>query len=372
MADDNNSKGSRAALASWAVVALTGFAIFNGLAMSFGLYEALADHNFVVRLILSATGGAAIAALIGFGWKMLLGSAVAGQRDWQTATLGGIAGLCGIAVSAWILATTIGGDEALQAHRSANLDALNVQATRIERNGQLDQAVVDAVTTAAVEVDQMAKAEEAGGIVSKIDSGRGQWALTLQAFTTTLAAASDEMRNLQDKRGDALKLFNKTAIEARLAASASDGLRYEELAIKAARLLGDADRILAYPKVSTLGAGIMVNEAGAEIARTKARLTDYAGSAETQWRRGEIPFYRPVSQHVATAQQADSVPGAWLIGVAFELLPLLLLCMILVRPRDSDIVEAPPVQPDEGAMRQPTNDDVIAKMPRASGRAGGA
>ncbi|MES2442495.1 MAG: hypothetical protein V4574_06660 [Pseudomonadota bacterium] len=367
MDDHRSNKGSREALARWAMIALTGFALFNGLALSFGLFDALSDHNFVVRLILSLGGGAAIAALIGFGWKMLVGSAVAGNRDWQTATLGGVAGICGITVSAWILATTIGGDEALQAHRSANLDALNVQATRIERNGQLDQIVSDSVFTAAVEVLQMAKAETVNGLVSGIKSGRGQWALTLEAFATTLAEAGNEMRGVQDKRADLLKLFNKTAIEARFAASADDGARYEELAIKSARLLGDADRLQAYPKVSTLGAGIMVTEAGAEIAKTKTKLLEYATNAEAQWRRGEIPFYRPVSKHVATADQAGAVPGSWLIGVAFEILPLLLLCMILVRPRDSEGIPEPPmIKPmTDTAAPQPINDDVVTKIARS-------
>lgn len=364
MDNDTNNRSGRERLARLAMAALTVFAIFNGLALSYALFDALGDHPFVVRLILAASGGGAISTFIGLVWKILLRSAEAGDRDWQTATVGGVAATIGICLSAWLLAATVAGDEAVQAHQSAYLDALNQQVTRIEDNGRLDRASAEAAATAAVEVDQMAKAEAANGLVSKIASGRGEWARALEAFAVTLSEAADEMARAQARRADRLELVDKTMIEARLAASGGDDKRFEELAIKAARLVGEADRIVAYSKVNSLGAGMMMDEAGEQITTTKGKLVELAQSAETQWRRGDIPFYRPVSKQVATAEQAGAVPGGWLIGVAFELLPMVLLFGILIRPRDDATQPARPAVRGAGsAPPNPPMDDGYVVTP---------
>lgn len=357
----SRTAGRREGLATFAQRAFVVFAVFNGLAMAFGLFELLADHPFPIRLILSVAGGCTIASVLAAGWHMLLVSAKGGERDWPTGVLGMLMALFGIALSAWILAGTIDGDEALKADRSSHLDALYIQAGRIGRNGELDQRVVDAVAAASVEVAEMAKAEEAVGLISKIDSGKGEWARALAAYASTLSAAEGGMADLQTKRTERLKLFDKLLIEARLAASAGDGPRFEEMSIKASRLLADADRMAAHPKVSALGSGLMAKEAGDEIATVQTKLTDFASTAETQWVRTPVPFYAPISKHVATARQAGAVPGAWLIGVAFEVLPFMLLLMVLVQARDRDPPEHMPV-PVDATYRRPDNSEEGAHL----------
>jgi len=55
------------------------------------------------------------------------------------------------------------------------------------------------------------------------------------------------MRTAEEDRAQKLAMFELTLVEARLAALADNAERYEEQALKAAGLLGEADRIMAYP-----------------------------------------------------------------------------------------------------------------------------
>lgn len=331
---DNNARRER--LGRMAGVALITFSIFNGLALAFGLYGALADQIFVSRLILSVMGGITVATMIAVGWRMLMQSAIAGLRDIPTAALGAILALVGIIVSAWFLASLIGGDEAHQDYQSDHLVVLQGQANRISGNARLDANVVAATRTASVEVEQMAQAEAANGLISRIGRGRAEWARTLEAFAATLQARATAMETLQERREDRLTLFGRTLAEARLAASRGQNERYEDLVTRGARLLAEADGIANHATVGGIGTGLMAQEARAQIGQTMTRLREVADTAGTQWRSEDIPFYRPVSKQVATALSADAIPGAWAVAVAFELFPLIMLLIVLHRPEDPE------------------------------------
>ncbi|HEX9964230.1 MAG TPA: hypothetical protein VGB04_04525 [Allosphingosinicella sp.] len=345
-----------------AEVAFITFAIFNGLALAFGLYEAVSDQIFVARLVLSIAGGVTIAMMIAIGWRMLLRSAVAGRRDVQTAVLGTGLALSGIVVSAWFLAAIIGGDDARADYQSDHLVVLQAQADRISDNAELDAKVVAATRTAGVEVREMARAEASSGLVSRIAEGHGEWARSLEAFATTLESRAVEMEAQQARREDSLALFGKTMVEARLAASRGEGERYEEMITRGSRLLAEADGIASHVTVAAIGTGLMAKEGREQISAATARLTELADDASTQWRKEDVPFYQAVSKQVATAISADAIPGAWAVAVAFEILPFMLLLIVLLRPEDPKTLDErgggendndqEPVEPKSTALRQ--------------------
>jgi hypothetical protein len=341
--------GRRQHLAGSATVALIAFAIFNGVCLMFGFFESLSDQVFIARLLIPLLAGITIATMIAKGWTMLMTAASSGDRDISTATIGGGLAIFGIIVSAWFLATLIGGDEALKDHQAAALEQLQIQKSRIDKNTALDLKVLAAVKTASVEVDQMARAEATKGTISQKGEGAGEWTQALQASAASLAARANDMQRQNDRREGELTLFNKTLVEARLAVSKGENDRFHDLLIRASKHLADADRIANYETVKALGIGQMAQEAREQIADTYARLNEVASDAETQWRREDIPFYRPVSKHVASFERASAIPGAWAVAVIFEILPLLLLLIVLSRPTD-------PEESEEISVGQNDND----------------
>ena len=44
----------------------------------------------------------------------------------------------------------------------------------------------------------------------------------------------------------------------------------------------------------------------------------------------EVHTYMPTSKAVATLDYASSVPGAWIVGVGFDLLPLVMLALLML------------------------------------------
>jgi len=335
-------RGTRDELAKAMAVPLVAFAVFNGVALALGLFEALDGYSFVHRFLIAALGGLAIASLIAFGWRMLVMSAVEGGAEGATGTLGLGMAISGMIVSAWMLAALIQGQQALAAHRSEYLGTLQQHAARVARNATLDSQVVAATDSAAVEVSQMAGAEASSGLISGIGEGRDQWARTLEAFAATLQARAATMQQGQNRRSDRLALFARTVSEARAANASGEQDRFLELVTRATRLIEEADDVENFAAVRSLGVGLMSPAAREQITTTLGRLADVANQAEVQWRREEVPFYGPVSRQTATLHQAAAIPGAWAMAVMVELFPLILLAMLLARPRDPEVPDGLP------------------------------
>ena len=64
-------------------------------------------------------------------------------------------------------------------------------------------------------------------------------------------------------------------------------------------------------------------------AQTK-RLVDAARRIKADRKPVEVHTYMPTSKAVATLDYASSVPGAWIVGVGFDLLPLVMLALLML------------------------------------------
>ena len=321
-------------------VALGLVTALQGIAMFFGLRDLLPAES-MEAIVVPPAGAAVIAVAFWFVWHWLL-SVVPLAHDPAKRSVGLLLGIVLTAISigttSWFIASAIGGSRAVQAHMNAYLADASKQLGALNANAAAEQSLTGLISEIAAGWRGVAEGEAKYGTVSgKVGFGPRADSLrrSAEAMDSLQSSVNDRFKAYEEERGraDAL-LADITKLANSPAASTVEG--QSAFAALAARLyqgFAGMDHITALPLIEQAGR-VNVEEKGGVIAiRDEAqtrRLYESARRIKTDRRPVDARTYMPTSKAVATLDYAGSVPGAWIVGVAFDLLPVIMLVLLMV------------------------------------------
>jgi hypothetical protein len=316
------------------VTALQGFSMFFGL-------RDLLPVGSIEALLVPPAGAVVVAIAFWFVWHWLL-LVVPLAHDPAKRAMGLMVGAVLTAVSigttSWFIASSIGGSRAVQAHMNAYVSDASRQLGLLTANAAAEQSLTGLISEIAAGWRGVAEAEARHGTVSG-RAGAGPRADSLrrsaEAMDALQASVNGRFRAFEEERAKTETLIaDMTRLANAPAASTTDGqTRFADMAARLYQAFAGMERITALPLVEQTGRVQVEEKAGIIATRDEAqtkRLADAARRIRADRRPVELQTYLPTTKAVATLDHAGSVPGAWIVGVGFDLLPLVMLALLML------------------------------------------
>ncbi len=321
-------------------VALGLVTALQGISMFFGLRDLLPAGSIEAVLVPPA-GAIVIAIAFWFVWHWLL-LVVPLAHDPAKRSMGLMIGAILTAVSigttSWFIASAIGGSRAVQAHMNGYLNDASRQLGALNSNASAEQSLTGLISEIAAGWRGIAEAEARHGTVSG-KPGAGPRADSLrrsaEAMDGLQASVNGRFHAFEEERSktesliaDMTRLANSP-----VAATVEGQTRFADMAARLYQVFSSMERITALPLVEQTGRVQVEEKAGIIATRDEAqtkRLVDAARRIKADRKPVEVHSYMPTSKAVATLDYASSVPGAWIVGVGFDLLPLVMLALLML------------------------------------------
>lgn len=316
-------------IAHWLRMASILISILTGFSVLFGVFHSMHRTGVVERIVFAVGTGLIAGCTLGLGWHMLIKFAETSRKA-VLAMLTGVA-LVSVAIglNTWFLAAAIGGEDAVRESKIAYIRGLQASERRIMQNARNDAEFLSALKSAQVEVGRMAVAENLSGHVSGLSAGRDGWTINLEGAASSLANSGQEIESLVARRQQLLAAARRSLATLQEAAVASDDAAFRKIALRVAGVLAEAGELKGIEGVAGLGSGLMGKEASGEIGGVFSRLAHMAEAAEDRWIDADVPLFHPISRYIAVIEYGYSVPGAWVVGLSLEIIPLILLFLLV-------------------------------------------
>lgn len=321
-------------------VALGLITALQGVSAFFGLRDLLPEGS-VEAMVVPPAAAIVIAVAFWFVWHWLL-SVVPLAHDPAKRTMGlmiaSLLTLLSIGTTSWFIASAIGGSRAVQAHMNAYIADASRQLGALNANAAAEQSLTGLVSGIAAGWRGLAEAEAKHGSVSG-KPGAGPRADSLRRsaedFEALQASINERFQAFEEARAKSDgQLAEMTKLANSPTASTVEGqTRFASLAARLYQDFSSMDRITALPLIEQRGRIQVEEKAGTVAIRDEAqtkRLYDAARRIRSERKSVETHVYHPASKAVATLDHAGSVPGAWIVGVAFDVLPLLMLALLML------------------------------------------
>jgi hypothetical protein len=251
-----------------------------------------------------------------------------------------------ILVSSWFIATSIGGIRAVQAYMNKYIATANVMLGHTVRNFSEEQSLISSIQYFAAGWRVQAKNEGSHGSISG-RNGSGPVVATLDGTAAELEKLATNMGNtradfleLREQAESLLADLSKIANSPE-AATAPSQARFSAIASHYFQKLREMERLSLLPQIKLGGIVVLIGSTGSPIADSvnniQATLHEQTRELQAAARKIEASrqpvdpvAYIPTNQGMATWEFANVVPGAWLVGIGIDLLPLLVLLLLML------------------------------------------
>ena len=274
--------------------------------------------------------------------------------------LGVVLFLVAASINSWFIATSIGGTRAVQAYMSNYLAGANAQLGHAVQNFGSEQSLIPTIQNYAAGWRVQAKNEATHGTISgRQGSGPVVQALNgaadgLESLVATMQRTQKDFADHHDMAQQILADLAKLANSSE-AATAATQARFSETAGHFFQKLREMDRMSLLPQLKLRGIVIVKTQIGGSAAdnlknievtleKQTEELQRAVKKIETSRLSTEALPYAPTNQGTATWEHASAVPGAWLVGLGIDLLPLLVLLLLMLthgEARDPHVTRAP-------------------------------
>ena len=300
--------------------------------------------------IIAAITGVGIASILAFGWHALITAASRARRMATRATVTALGVLLvgvAIASSGWMLASAIGGHQALSLHNreqiQAHATALTDAHARVTAQGPLRDAVENGAAVYRTYVDE----ERLSGCGPRCRAYDGM-ASHMQQVVVDLDTQIADADKAFAKGRDALQAArNGDDVEAALTTVATVVAE-----LNAVNLSADNVSLVRFTSgadgVRTTG----TDQIGAEIMALDADLPDPVA----------VPYYQSITPAQAVWDYRGKVAGAWVAALAIDVAPLIALIWVLVLAGEPLLREKrTPVKPHTNADIRSEERDLEAR-----------
>jgi hypothetical protein len=317
-----------------------GAGCMSGAAIALGTVpDALASGglNIVLPVMLSVVVAFGLSA----AWHKLCGYAAHAREGHERAIALGLAcgaALIGLSLSGWFLASILGGVPAENDYRLGYVEKLRMAGDAIAENAAIEHRIIDALNTAAANIEATASTDDATGLVSG-RRGKSRVVLSLQNDARGMSAMSANLVDQQMQQAAALTRAHDALGDATRNAADNDAAVFQDNATRAATETRAAAKIQL--GASSLNIGVSAPPAAQHVIDdATAKLAEVIEDVNARRNRVTVPDFQPVD--TKTAIQKAPQPLAILAAVAVELIPLLCLALLLTIWRDEET-------PSEGA-----------------------
>jgi hypothetical protein len=341
----SSSKQPRAQPAGFGLVALVVLAralalvasIAASIAVFWGLRGVLAADGGLASWITPAAAAVALATLLGGGWHILMGMVPRAQGARVPIILGLGIGLTAVAIatSSWWLAAGLGGSTAVRHHHSRIFMETGAAASAILQQAEPEREVVQAVRLAQSTYQGLAEGEIKEGRISG-KAGPGRVSRELTDAAQALGQQQTAMLDLIGRRESVVAAARAALQQAQRGSAAGNEAEVGAFVGDALAHLAEAQRLSVVDLAGSAGM-VQIGSSGlARLEEATARIAEVARRVRQDRKPIELPVWQPMGRAEAVIVYSDHVALAWVVAVAIDLMPLLLLGMLLTARRQDE------------------------------------
>jgi len=242
-----------------------------------------------------------------------------------------------VATTSWFTTATITGDRAVRAHMNAYIAEANKRTGVVTSNLESERPMVGILLKSAAARRLLAESEENLGLAGK-GKGTGPVSDMYRRTASNLQQTANVVENTLDKgKAEASKAKAMVDEMARIAnspgaASTEGQTAFVEAAVKHIRALSELSTVTSLPQVDLVGVveGGNASKVSTLDEETRA-LKDEAKRVKDA--KVTLPIekaYVPITKSAAVADYPGVAAGGWVMSVALDSLPFLILLLLMV------------------------------------------
>jgi hypothetical protein len=243
--------------------------------------------------------------------------------------LGSILMLATIAASSWFIAAAIGGDAATRVHQDTYITLVQAELDKAPFNAKLDQTIyTKALEVQAAFRDETGREKKFGSQSGKPGDG---------AVTALYNSVSESMgklaRLIDDKLTDSSETQKKALSLVKDMKQAASQKEFVQKATDVSSLLNKLDNISAVQDAMNYGVVTVDTKNGdlrMQVDNLTGELRRTAKATDDKRKKIEAPFYSPTSGALAIMEYPSASPGGWIVGVAIDIVPFLVLLLLVL------------------------------------------
>jgi hypothetical protein len=234
-----------------------------------------------------------------------------------------------IAASSWFIAAAIGGEAALAVHEEAFVVAVQAELDKAAANARAEKAIY----TKVIEIEAAWRGEtkrearfgtqsgkQGDGPVTMLYAGAAD---SLLRLAQGLADKNNESESVQRSLLDLIKAMRQAPGQAEFIQKATEATA---LLVKLDGISGVADaRNFGIVAVDTRPGDLKL-----QVDNLTEELRRAAKGVEDKRRKVEPVFYAPMRGTLAIIEYPSASPGAWIVGVAVDAIPFLVLILLVL------------------------------------------
>lgn len=318
-------------------ILLIAASIAQAVAVYFGLRDLLPGDGWGAAII-PLVAAPVIGVILYLIWDLLIGT-VPLLHNPVSRALGGALGLVmaalTVAASSWFIAAAIGGDGAIAKHQQGYVTIAQTKLSQALANSKKEQSLATRAGDIATGWEGQADLEEKFGIKQP---GKGPRTLMLRNAAKGMKAVEQMVldRRIEVDRYQA----QGSALIARMG-KATDQKKFADDATNLQQLVSKMEATSALETAGKVGI-ISFGAADDEKARIFANeatqsLRKLAEEIEANREKVVLDAYVPITSGNAVIKYAGDAASAWVVGVAIDLVPfILLLAMMLLHAEARD------------------------------------
>jgi len=316
---------------SWFRVILALVVVAEAVAVFFGLRD-LMEPGTVAAGAIPIVTAIVVAGAFYIMWDHMCRTVPAfrspGRRVARIA-LGSILMLVTIAASSWFIAAAIGGNAATRVHEDAFVTQVQTELEKAQANTKAEKAIY----TKVLEIEAAWRGETKREARFGTQSGKqGDGPVTmlyanaadsLVKLAKVLDAKNTESETVQKKTLDLIKDMKQARTQQEFVQKATD----------ASSLLARLDGITGVQEAQNFGVVAIDTKLGdlkVQVDALTDELRRTAKGVEEKRKKVEAPFYAPTTGAVAIIEYPSASPGAWIVGVAIDVVPFLVLLLLVL------------------------------------------
>jgi hypothetical protein len=247
--------------------------------------------------------------------------------------------LFGISVGAtsWFMTSALAGDRAVRHHMNLYLAKATEQLSVDSANIDKESKIGPMLAKTAAKWRMLAEAER-GGQHGKKGNGPIANAMDRSAAAAQQAQGDadnriEEAKGFRDQANAVLREMTLLANDSSMGTSKGQQ-KFVEMTVRFSKASTDLENVTLTDLVDYIG--IVTQEAkNSEVLRvaieqTTTELHNYAKAVKDSKAKAERAVYMPVTKAAAVTEYADVAANGWVVAIALDSLPFLLLCLIML------------------------------------------
>ena len=247
--------------------------------------------------------------------------------------LGTVVMIATIAASSWFIAAAIGGDAATRVHQDAYIAKVQAELDKAPHNAKQDQSIyTKALEVQAAFRDETGREKKFGTQSGKVGDG---------AVTALYQSVSDSMgklaRIINGKVVDSEETQKKAQQLVKDMKQAANQKEFVQKATEVAALLNKLDNISATQDAMNYGVVTVDTKFGdlrMQVDTLTGELRQTAKGTDDKRKKIEAPFYSPTTGALAIMEYPSASPGGWIVGIAIDIVPFLVLLFLMLTHAD--------------------------------------